>query len=72
MAVDAYLKSPWFLQCCTIACTFYEQVTIPIKKIIGIDEFKKLKGDMSWTSIKKEFERIILVLVELEEDTGNE
>ena len=45
LAVDAYLKSRWLTNCCAIASTFYDEVVIPIKKVIGIDEFKKLKGN---------------------------
>ena len=70
LAVDAYLRSDWFVQCSNISCTFYNDVVLPIKKIIGIDEFKKMKGDRSWSAVKNEFERILLMLLERQKETG--
>ena len=40
LAVHIYQRSEWFLFGCEIAGQFHEVVTVPIKKIIGMDEFK--------------------------------
>ena len=37
-----------------------------MKKVVGIDEFKKVKGDRSWAAIKDEFGRIISLLEGIE------
>ena len=70
LVVDVYLRSDWFVQCSNISCTFYNDIVLPIKKIIGIDEFKKMKGDRSWSAVKNEFERILLMLLERQKETG--
>ena len=60
LAVYNFIRSDWFLTCCKVAKCFYDEITIPIKKLIGMDEFKETKSDQrSWTGIKKEFETII-------------
>ena len=69
-AVDAYLRSFWFLQCSTTACIFYIEVILPIKIVIGLDEFKELKGDRSWSSMKSEFNRILEKLVGMQAKSG--
>ena len=63
LAVFHFLKSDWFLTCCDVASYFYTDVILPIKELLGIDEYKSVKSDKrSWTGMKKEFERILDML----------
>ena len=60
LAVDSYIESEWFLTCCEIASMFYQDITITIKRVIGIDQFKDTHSDKrTWVGIKEEFEQII-------------
>ena len=45
LAVHTYVESDWFLTCCEIADQFYKDITIPIKQLIGMDEFKGTKNN---------------------------
>ena len=66
LAVHNFVSSDWFLTCCDVAKYFYDEITIPIKKLIGMDEFKKTKSDQrSWSGIREEFEMIITNLTEI-------
>ncbi len=59
LAVHAYQTSEWFILCCTIAKKFYEEVTLPIKQMLRIDEYKKMSGpERSWQSLKNGFRDI--------------
>ena len=52
LAVYNYIQSEWFLTCCNVAARFYHEITIPIKRLIGMDEFKDSKSDKrSWKGI---------------------
>ena len=60
LAVYTYIQSEWFLTCCNVAAGFYHKITIPIKKLIGMDEFKDTKSEKrSWKGIKTEFQDIL-------------
>ena len=76
LAVDSYIKSEWFLTCCEIANKFYTEITVEVKKLIGMDEFKNTKSEQrSWGGIKKEFNRILESLnatAQTKSDTGKE
>ena len=37
LAVHCYFTSKWFTRCCEVAKFFYESITLPIKKVLGID-----------------------------------
>ena len=42
LAVYTYVKSEWFLTCCEIAAQFYQDITIPIKQLIGMAKIGKV------------------------------
>ena len=66
LAVYSYFKSEWFTVCCQIARFFYSTVTLPIKKQLGIDEFKGVRvEDRSWNGTKCEFAKITAELEQL-------
>ena len=76
LAVDSYIKSDWFLTCCQVASKFYHNITITIKKIIGMDEFKGTECvNRMWGGIKTEFNRKLQSLdntARLSSNNGNE
>ena len=45
--------------CSKVANKLYESVTIPLKKALGIDEFKSDKGKRSWTRVREELNKIL-------------
>ena len=61
---------------CEIANKFYTEITVEVKKLIGMDEFKNTKSEQrSWGGIKKEFNRILESLnatAQTKSDTGKE
>ena len=63
LAVHAYQRSEWFLFGCEIASQFHEVVTLPIKKIIGMDEFKDTDcQNRSWNGLKVFFKDLLNTL----------
>ena len=63
LAVHAYQRSEWFLFGCEIASQFHEVVTIPIKRIIGMDEFKNTTcSNRSWHGMKTFFKNLLKTL----------
>ena len=63
LAVHAYQRSEWFLFGCEIAGQFHEVVTVPIKKIIGMDEFKDTAcASRSWNGLKIFFRDLLKTL----------
>ena len=45
---------------CEIATTFYNDITVTIKQLIGMDEFKdSISENQSWCGIKAEFSKIL-------------
>ena len=49
LAVHTYVESDWFLPCCEVVDQFYKDITIPIKQLIGMEEFKGTKnGNRDW------------------------
>ena len=38
--MHAYYNKAWLSLCCGIVSIFYEKATIPVKRVIGIDEYK--------------------------------
>ena len=63
LAVHAYQRSEWFMLGCKIASEFHNSVVLPIKKIIGIDEFKDVKvPNRSWQGLKAFFKDLLQML----------
>ena len=64
LAVHNFTKSDWFITCCNIAAKFYSDVTLPIKSVFGIDEFKSIQSKIpnTWEGMKGEFQRILEML----------
>ena len=53
------------MTCCNIASSVFIDVILPIKRVLGIDEFKTEKSDKRpWNSMKEEFQRILKMLNE--------
>ena len=72
LAVYTYTQSQWFLTCCNVAASFYHKITIPIKKLIGMDEFKGTKSDKrSWKGIKSEFQDILSELKRMSKEASS-
>ena len=61
LAVFSYLKSQWFILCCEIASCFYSSVTMRLKRVMGIDEYKNDTQTVhSWMSVKEELKNVII------------
>ena len=59
LAVHAYQRSHWFIMCCDIAKKVYEEVTLPMKQMLRIDEYKNANGpEQSWDTLKEGFRKI--------------
>ena len=70
LAVDCYKQSEWFMICCQTAVYFFESVTLKIKRVLGIDEFKKSKDRCTtWVEIKAAFKE---VTTQLDNDSCSE
>ena len=70
LAVYNYIKSDWFLICCNVVASFYHQITIPIKKLIGMDEFKDTKClARTWKGMKDKFNVILKQLEDIAVET---
>ena len=60
VAVHTYYNSTWFFLCCKVASIFYKKVTIPISRVLGIDEHKDTSvSHRSWGGERQEFNTII-------------
>ena len=60
LSVFVYKNSGWFNMCCRLSSYFHQSVTLPLKKLIGIDEFQTQKFEhRSWKGLRSEFEAII-------------
>ena len=71
LAVSCYIRSDWFSTCCEIATTFYNDITVTIKQLIGMDEFKdSISENRSWCGIKAEFSKILNSLDEKTKTNG--
>ena len=63
LAVHAYQRSQWFIMCCEIGKQIYDEVTLPVKEMLKIDEYKDTNGpDHSWNSLKQGFQNICTTL----------
>ena len=76
LAVYAYQKSEWFIMYCEIGKCIYEEVTLPIKEMLRIDQYKDTDGpEQSWATLKKVFRQICSKLesgMSSSESTGRE
>ena len=60
LAVHAYYNSTWFSLFCKVGSIFYKKVTIPINRVLGIDEHKDTSvSHRSWGGKRQEFNTII-------------
>ena len=59
LAVHAYQRSQWFIMCCEIGRKIYQEVTLPIKQMLRIDEYKNTTGpEHTWDALKEGFKNI--------------
>lgn len=72
LAVSCYKESEWFVSCSEVASQFYSQVTLKIKLVLGIDEYKDTyyPGGRSWKATKTQFSEILSNLEEKSKSPG--
>ena len=60
LAVSCYMDSQWFQLCAEVASHFYSTVCLPIKFLLGIDEYKdkEYPGGRSWKMSKQKLLQI--------------
>ena len=68
LAVSCFKESDWFLLCAEVSSHFYSTVCLPIKFLLGIDEYKDkvYPGGRSWKMSK---EKLFLILESLKEES---
>ena len=72
LAVSCYKESDWFVHCSEVACQFYMKVCLPIKWLLGIDEYKDTAypGGRSWKTTKRQFSEILSNLKDIGNNPG--
>ena len=69
MAMFIYISSEWFTMGCRVIKVFYDMITSPLMKLLGIYEFSRVNKQIrNWEGIK-EFSEIKKIEIMVNKDS---